>query len=84
MHVTYFKSQTRIIDRELLKFALQSAIRGKSGKMTLTLPSTLNKSLNDLLTAEPFAFDTARISRMTTEFFDRPIFVTDDKQITKN
>ena len=52
--------------------------------MTLTLPSTLNKSLNDLSTAESFAFNTARISRMTTEFFDRPIFVTDDKQITKN
>ena len=52
--------------------------------MTFTLPSTLNKSLNDLLTAVSFAFDTAKISRMTTEFFDRPIFVTDDKQITKN
>ena len=48
----------------------------------------LNKSLNDLLTAESFAFDTVRISRMTTEFFDRPIFVTgeqiDDKKIEEN
>ena len=39
----------------------------------------LNKSLNDLLTAESLAFDTVRISRMTTEFFDRPILVTDEQ-----
>ena len=48
----------------------------------------LNKSLNDLLTAESIAFDTVRISRMTTEFFDQPIFVTgeqiDDKKIEEN
>ena len=47
----------------------------------------LNKSLNDLLTADSLAFDTAKISRMTTEFFDRPIFVidkqTDNKKLRK-
>ena len=37
----------------------------------------LSKSLNDLLTAESLAFDTARILRMMTEFFDQPIFVID-------
>ena len=48
----------------------------------------LNKSLNDLLTAESLAFDTTKISRMTTEFFDQPIFVTieqtDNKKIEEN
>ena len=48
----------------------------------------LNKSLNDLLTVESLAFNTVRISRMTTEFFDQPIFVTgeqiDDKKIEEN
>ena len=39
----------------------------------------LNKSLNDLLTAESLAFDTARISRMTTRFFDQPIFITGEQ-----
>ena len=39
----------------------------------------LNKSLNDLLTAESLAFDTARISRMTTRFFDPPIFITGEQ-----
>ena len=38
MHVTYFKSRTRITDRELLKFTTQSAITGKTRKITLTLP----------------------------------------------
>ena len=37
MHLTYFKSQTRIIDQEFLKFILESVIMGKSWKMTLTL-----------------------------------------------
>lgn len=37
----------------------------------------LNKSLINLLTAESLAFDTARILRMMTEFFDQPIFVID-------
>ena len=48
----------------------------------------LNKSLNNLLMAEHLAFDNAKISRMTTEFFDRPIFVTgeqtDNKKIEEN
>ena len=39
MHVTYFKSQNGIIDRELLKFTPQSANTGKLRKMTLTLPN---------------------------------------------
>ena len=43
----------------------------------------LNKSLNNLLTAESLAFDTARISRMTTEFFDRLIFVTFEQTANK-
>ena len=43
----------------------------------------LNKSLNDLLSAESLAFDTARILRMTTEFFDRPIFVTGEQTDNK-
>ena len=43
----------------------------------------LNKSLNDLLTAKFLAFDTARIWRMTTEFFDRPIFVTVEQSDNK-
>ena len=43
----------------------------------------LNKSLNDLSTAESLAFDTARISRMTTEFFDQPIFVTGEQTDNK-
>ena len=43
MHVTYFKSWTRIVDWGLLNFTLQSAITGKSRKMILTLPTlTLN------------------------------------------
>ena len=36
----------------------------------------LNLSLNDLLTTESLALETAKISRMTTEFFDTPIFVS--------
>ena len=36
----------------------------------------LNKSLNDLLSTESLALETAKISRMTTEFFDTPIFVS--------
>ena len=48
----------------------------------------LNKSFNDLLTAESLAFKTAKISRMTTEVFDCPIFVsgekTDNKKIEEN
>ena len=48
----------------------------------------LNKSLNDLLMAESLAFNTKKISRMTTEFFDQPIFVageqTDNKKIEEN
>ena len=36
----------------------------------------LNKSLNDLLSTESLALETAKISRMTTEFFDSPIFVS--------
>ena len=43
----------------------------------------LNKSLNDFSTAESLAFDTARISRMTTEFFDQPIFVTGEQTDNK-
>ena len=43
----------------------------------------LNKSLNDLLTAKFLAFDTARIWRMTAEFFDRPIFVTVEQSDNK-
>ena len=39
----------------------------------------LKKSLNNLLTAKSLAFDTVRISSMTTEFFDRPIFVTGER-----
>ena len=45
--------------------------------------SRLNKHLNDLLTAKSFAFDTARISRMATEFFNQPIFVTGEQTDTK-
>ena len=41
-----------------------------------------------MLTAESLAFKTAKILRMTTEFFDRPIFVsgeqTDNKRIEEN
>ena len=41
-----------------------------------------------MLTVESLAFKTAKISRMTTEFFDRPIFVsgeqTDNKRIEEN
>ena len=48
----------------------------------------LNKSLNEFLMAESLAFDTAKMSRVTTEFFDRPIFVTgeqtDNKTIEEN
>ena len=48
----------------------------------------LNKSLNNLLMAESLAFNTEKISRITTEFFDRPIFVageqTDNKKIEQN
>ena len=48
----------------------------------------LNKSLNDFLIAESLAFDTVKMSRMTNEFFDRPIFVTgeqtDNKTIEEN
>ena len=48
----------------------------------------LNKSLNDFLTAESLAFETAKILRMTSEFSDRPIFVsdgrTDNKRIEEN
>ena len=48
----------------------------------------LNKSLNHLLMAEFLALDTTKISRMITEFFDRPIFVTgeqtDNKKIKEN
>ena len=40
----------------------------------------LNKSLNDLLTAESLAFSTVRISRMTTEFYVQPIFVTGEQK----
>ena len=36
-----------------------------------------------MLTAESLAFDTARISRMTTEFFDGPIFVTFEQTANK-
>ena len=36
----------------------------------------LNKSLNDLLSTESLALETAKISRMTTEFFDSPILVS--------
>ena len=32
--------------------------------------NSLNKSLNKLLMTEPLAFNTEKISRMTTEFFD--------------
>ena len=39
MHVTYFKSQTGIIDRKLLKFSWQFVIMGKLRTMTLTLSS---------------------------------------------
>ena len=48
----------------------------------------LNKSLNDLLTAESLAFDTAKISGMKIEFFFQPTFVTgeqtDSRKIEKN
>ena len=41
-----------------------------------------------MLTAESLAFKTAKISRMSTEFFDCPIFVsgekTDNKKIEEN
>ena len=41
-----------------------------------------------MLTAESLAFKTAKISRMTTEVFDCPIFVsgekTDSKKIEEN
>ena len=44
--------------------------------------------MNDLLTAQSLALNTARISRMTTEFFYWPIFVTheqaDNKIIKEN
>ena len=36
-------------------------------------------SLNDLFIAKSLAFNTARISRMTTEFLNRPIFLTDEQ-----
>ena len=48
----------------------------------------LKKSLNNLLTVKSLAFDTVRILWMTSEFFDRPIFVTgeqtDNKRIENN
>ena len=43
----------------------------------------LNKSSKDLLMAEPLAFNTEKISRMTTEFFDRPIFVVGEQTDNK-
>ena len=44
----------------------------------------LNKSLNNLLLpVESLAFNTARISRMTTDFLDRPIFVTGEQTDNK-
>ena len=44
----------------------------------------LNKSLNNLLlTVESLAFNTARILRMTTDFLDRPIFVTGEQTDNK-
>ena len=50
--------------------------------------NSLNKSLNDLLMAESLGFNTEKISRMPTKFFDRPIFVageqTDNKNIEEN
>ena len=60
----------------------------KSGDTTvikLDAVNRLNKSLNNFLTAESLAFDTAKISGMTTELFGRPTFVTgqqtDNKRI---
>ena len=48
----------------------------------------LNKSINDLLMADSLAFNSEKIFRMTTEFFDQPIFVTgeqtDNKRIEEN
>ena len=48
----------------------------------------LNKILNDFLTAVSLAFETAKTSRMTTEFFENPIFEsgeqTDNKSIEDN
>ena len=38
MHMTYFQSQTGIVDQELLEFTPQSVITGRLRKMTLTLP----------------------------------------------
>ena len=37
----------------------------------------LNKSLNNLLTAEALAFETERVLRMMT-FFDQPVFVSEE------
>ena len=44
--------------------------------------NALNKILNNLLTAEALAFDTARVSRMTA-FFDQPVFVSDEQSDNK-
>ena len=48
----------------------------------------LNKSLNNSLMTESLAFDSEKISRMRTQFFDRLIFLageqTDDKKIEEN
>ena len=56
---------------------------GDTTVIKLDAINRLNKSLNNLLTAESLAFDTARISGMTTELLGRPIFVTGEQTDNK-